>query len=179
VPDPESPTVPLAPSTITDPSSVAPSLTRFLGTGALSASGERPVGDEALARQASMILSAMDVAGEGRSTPKLLAGERRAVEHVRREFRVPASVRLFADPAHAEPWPIFLRDVEPRAAGFIAPDRLPLGYGGRLTFTPPGEKSLSIDVTLVRCRVCYAGWYEGAFYFHQVQPSFGEDVAGD
>ncbi len=130
--------------------------------------------------RARLILSAMDAAGQGReaaaTTTTTGFAERRvttgaASERVRRvRFHSQASLSLFADPRDAEPWPLFLRDVEARAAGFICPDRMPLGYGGTLQFTAPDGRTLNVDVTLVRCRVCYDGWYEGALYFHRNQP---------
>ena len=133
-----------------------------------------------LEAKARMILSAMDAAGQGRKAAALAAttgfDERRndrgaAGERVRRvRFHGKAELSLFADPDDAEPWPLFLRDVEARAAGFICPDRMPLGYGGTLTFAAPDGRPLEVDVTLVRCRVCYDGWYEGALYFHRNQP---------
>lgn len=122
-----------------------------------------------LAAQAAMILSAMDAAGEGRDLIPA-ACDRREEQTVRVRCRVRATLKLFADPEVAEPWTLFLRDLEPRAAGFICPDRMPLGYGGTLTFDGPDGQPLSVDVTLVRCRICYGGWYEGALYFHHNQP---------
>ncbi len=120
-------------------------------------------------QQASMILSAMDAAGEGRELAPWTA-QRREAETDRLPFRCKGKLRLFADLDGAAPWPLFLRDIEPRAAGFICPDRLPLGYGGTLSFEDEAGQSVTVDVTLVRCRVCYGGWFEGALYFHRNQP---------
>ena len=133
---------------------------------------QNPQGDD-LARRAAMILSAMDAAGQGRAAAGGDA-ERREDFPTRRPLRGQARLRLFADARDAEPWALFLRDVEPRAIGFVCPDRLPLGYGGRLDFQDArtGE-AVSVDITLVRCRVSYGGWYEGAAFFHRPQPRFG------
>ena len=120
-------------------------------------------------RKASMILSAMDAAGEDRDDDPYTAERREpAIERV--AFRAAAELKLFADPEGAEPWVIYLRDVEARAAGFICADRLPLGYGGTIKFQGPDGEPVEVDVTLVRCRVCYSGWFEGALYFHRNQP---------
>ena len=125
-----------------------------------------PVQDD-LDRRANLILSAMDAAGEGRAA----AGKptRRDDFNPRFACRLPAELRLFADPAGGEPWRLFLRDLESRAAGFVCEDKLPLGYGGRLDFTDPRGRRASLDVTLVRCRPCYGGWFEGAVFFHRTQ----------
>jgi hypothetical protein len=124
-----------------------------------------------LEQQAAMILSAMDAAARSRSVPPT-AYERRGEPAARRSFRGEAKLRLFADRETTEPWPVFLRDIESRAIGFITPDRLPLGYGGRLTFIGPDQNEHQLEVTVVRCRSCYGGWYEGAAYFHRSQPAF-------
>lgn len=149
-----------------------------LTLGALDeATADEGTDESPLAAQAAMILSAMDAAGEGRDLVPTTC-ERRESRTERVRYRKSASLKLFADPDAAEPWTLFLRDVEARAAGFICPDRMPLGYGGTLCFEGPDGTPLSVDVTLVRCRTCYGGWYEGALYFHRNQPDLLARLSG-
>ena len=126
---------------------------------------------EVLRQQASMILTAMDAASRGRGTPP--ARYERREEVTRIVHRQEASLTLHADFSDEGPRTLFIRDVEPRAAGFIVPERLPLGYGGTLEMRDLEGNAMRVGVTIVRCRACYGGWYEGAAYFHQPKPSFG------
>lgn len=125
---------------------------------------------EALAVQSRMILSAMEAAARGRLAPT--AYERRGNDQTRRAFRGEGDLNLFADAEGTKPWKLFLRDADPRAIGFVTPDRLPLGYGGRLQLVLPDGGRVDAEVTIVRCRTCYGGWFEGAAYFHTPQNVF-------
>ncbi len=130
---------------------------------------------ELLRRQASMILSAMDAAAQGRGTPPSRYERREGTTRV--THRQEASLTLHADDVEDEARLVFLRDVEPRAAGFISPRRLPLGFGGVLECTDFNGDLIRVGVTVVRCRSCYGGWFEGAVYFHQPKPGFGSTVS--
>ncbi|MEL7238486.1 MAG: hypothetical protein AAGK78_06460 [Planctomycetota bacterium] len=165
-----------------NPTSIRPA------TEAASEAGDVPDLD----RQAALILSAMDAAAMGAVASGHVTQNRRD-RNSRVSWHVRGELRLFADPDHAEPWPIFTRDLEPRAHGFVAPDRMPLGYGGFLAqpsysvmsmcapavgLPCPGQSlsPLKLEVTLTRCRSCPGGWYEGALYFHVSQPELVDAV---
>ena len=127
---------------------------------------------DAIGREAGLILSALDAAG-GTQYPRLRhlspTGGRRGE---RCDYRVRGSLILAADGPDAEPWTIFTRDVTGDAVGFVAPDRLPLGYGGTLTLDAPSGKALTASVLLTRCRQCVGGWFEGALHFTRLQSAF-------
>ncbi len=119
-----------------------------------------------------MILTAMDAASKGRNAPA--ARYERREGPVRVPIRQEAALTLFADAPSTAAKTIFLRDVEPRAIGFITPARLPLGYGGTLHCRDLANEERRLAVTIIRCRSCYGGWFEGAAYFHQPHKAFGE-----
>jgi hypothetical protein len=118
-----------------------------------------------LERKATMILSAMQAAEE-RSAPHSGSERRRAPRH---PYQARAQLLLAADGPDAEPWILFIRDADERAMGFITPDRLPLGSPGTLSFTSPRGRSMTVNVSLSRCRSCAGGWYEGALQFSRPQ----------
>jgi hypothetical protein len=113
--------------------------------------------------EVELILSAMEAAEGG-------ASERR--EHDRQTYRVRAELRLFSDPAGAQPWVLYTRDVNARGLGFITPHRLPLGYGGWIELITPKGRKTRIHCTLFRCREAVKGWYDGALYFNREQHVF-------
>jgi len=114
--------------------------------------------DEVIPAEVDLILSAMDV---GQS----FAGERRRASRL--PLRRRASLKLYADPADANPRTIFTRDADARGMGFITPDLLPLGYGGWVTVRAPNGDVLQVECTVYRCRKTVEGWYEGALNFHR------------
>ena len=117
----------------------------------------RPSG---LPAEAEFILSALEAGQFSGST-------RRKIDRV--PYRVCAYLKLFSDQEHAPPWPIYIRDLAPRGLGFISRHRLPLGYGGILTFPKPCSKTIKLDCTLLRCRPAVEGWFEGSMYFNREQ----------
>lgn len=123
-----------------------------------------------LNRAASLILSAMNVARNTLQDSRHLSSERRS-QNERFTWQTRCELRLFADASDADPRVLFTRDIEPRALGFISPERLPLGYGGQIVLPDPagGADPLRLEITLTRCRVCPGGWFEGALYFHRPQ----------
>ena len=118
-----------------------------------------------LPAEVEFILSALEA---GNATVKA-NGRRRAERMV---YHVPASLKLYSDPAGALPWQIFTRDVNPQGLGFLTRHRLPLGYGGILMVTTPQGAAIKIDCTLVRCREAVQGWFEGSMYFNREQGCF-------
>lgn len=127
---------------------------------------------QTLVRQARLILSAMAAADVAAQKGKPAYERRRG--GTRRQFEVPARLRLWADGEAGEPWFLYTRDAEPRGLGFITPDRLPLGYGGTLALTGPDGRSMKVDVTLVRCAAASGGWYHGGLTFVRPQHVFAE-----
>jgi hypothetical protein len=117
----------------------------------------------ALPPEVEFILSALEVgkfSGQSR---------RRSPRHV---YRVSATLKLFSDPEHIAPWPIFVRDINAQGLGFVTRHRLPLGYGGILAIESPKGRTLQIDCTIVRCREAVKGWFEGSMYFNREQGAF-------
>jgi hypothetical protein len=91
----------------------------------------------------------------------------------RMHYRVLARLFLYSDPADADPWILYTRDVNSRSLGFISAHRLPLGYGGTIELSAPRDgEILSIACTLLRCREAAPGWFEGALYFNREQSAF-------
>ena len=106
--------------------------------------------------EVDLILSAMEAASAART-------DRRAGD--RRPHRVRAELRFYADSPLEAPTPLFTRDLSPTGVGFIARDRLPLGYGGDLTIELPDGRTVTTPCTLYRCREAINGWYEGSLRF--------------
>ena len=129
---------------------------------------------DVLRQQAGMILSAMDAAASGRQCPP--SRYERRVGPQRVPLRQEVGLELYADANESGLRTLFLRDVEPRAAGFIAPTRVPLGYGGTLLCRDFDGNRLELGVTIIRCRSCFGGWFEGAAYFHKLQRAFGPQI---
>ena len=114
-----------------------------------------------------LILSALEVGGG-------TSDNRR--RQPRMPYRAIAALRLFSDPHSAPAWRLYTRDVSSRGIGFVAPDRLPLGYGGVVTLLPPrGGRVVSVHGTLYRCREVGHGWFEGALYFNRDQWMFAAE----
>ena len=105
--------------------------------------------------EVDLILSAMEAG--------LRFNDRRISD--RRPHRVRGELRYFADSPLDAPTPIFTRDLSPSGVGFIARDRLPLGYGGDLTLQLPDGTTTTITCTVYRCREAINGWYEGSLRF--------------
>lgn len=116
-----------------------------------------------LPAEVEFILSALEV-GQ-------FDGESRRAQ-ARRTYHVCATLRLFSDTPKAQPWQLYVRDINPKGLGFVTRHRLPLGYGGLLSLPAPGGRVLSIDCTLVRCREAVQGWFEGSMYFNREQLAF-------
>ena len=152
----------------------------FAGTAAVRPAGAIAMagaaGDAELDRQAALILSAMDAAGDAR-LPRFTPQERRRRVAGRMHYRARAELRLSADGPNAEPWTLFVRDIDAKALGFITPDRLPLGYGGTLSFLGAGARRVRLDVVLTRCHTSCGGWYEGALHFNRPQAWLVEELA--
>ena len=138
---------------------------------ALATSGEFDSDEAATAGEAALILSALDAADEA-CEPDVAQANLNRRSSVRAHYRTRGHLRLFADAPDALPWTIFTRNVSDRSAGFISPDRLPLGYGGTLTLPTPDGPPLRLDVTLTRCSSCCGGWYYGAMAFNRPVPVF-------
>ena len=124
--------------------------------------------NEDLAARARLILSALDAAAQGARAVGEVKPERRGDDD-RVPLHVGGRLRLFADDPGAPPRMIYTRDVVPRAVGFVAPERLPLGYGGTLTLAGPAGDEVRLRVTVTRSRSAAGGWFEGALYFHTPQ----------
>lgn len=122
---------------------------------------------EAWPADVEFIMSALEAAGAGGGGAGF--DKRRAV---RVPYRTVAHLRLYSAPPEEVAVTVYTRDVCPRSLGFVTQARLPLGYGGILTFRGPDGEDLRIDVTLLRCREAVPGWYEGALYFNREQLSF-------
>lgn len=120
-----------------------------------------------------MILSAMDAAG---TAPQFCgpAFERRG--GARRGYRARGELRLYADPADAEPRTLYVRDADAHGLGFITPHLLPLGYGGWVTLLGPTGDPVRAECTVYRCRRAVQGWHEGALRFNREMWQF-EDHA--
>jgi hypothetical protein len=114
----------------------------------------------------SFLLSALE-AGGGRHE------RRRSHRH---SYRVRAELELYADAADGDPRILYTRDIGVRGIGFLTPQRLPLGYGGRLRLADPAGRPLNIPCTLLRCRQVAPGWYEGAAYFNREQSRLVEEI---
>ncbi|MEM7808017.1 MAG: hypothetical protein AAF561_07895 [Planctomycetota bacterium] len=141
---------------------------------AVESDGVEDERETVLRQQASMILTAMDAAKTSRGQVPAMYERREGA--VRVPIRQEAGLTLFADDGGVPHRMLFIRDVEPRAVGFITPERLPLGYGGTLHCRDLADEERRVAVTVIRCRSCYGGWFEGAAYFHKPQRSFGELV---
>ena len=79
----------------------------------------------------------------GAGLPQLSPMERRLRRISRVNLRVQAQLKLWADGLDGEPWHIFTRDLDGRAMGFICKDKLPLGYGGWISFGNEGYEDVS------------------------------------
>jgi hypothetical protein len=118
---------------------------------------------EAFPAEVEMILSAMEAARHAKRDRRYLT---------RLPYRVRAELKLFSDPAEAEPYTLYTRDVDPRGMGFITNARLPLGYGGCVELFAPDGSRMRIHCSVYRCREAARGWYEGALYFNREQSDF-------
>jgi hypothetical protein len=136
-------------------------------------SGQTPImdmhEDEAvLPLDARMVLTALETAG----------WEKERRQRRRSDYRVAATLRMFADAPAARARILYTRDANQRGIGFITRERLPLGYGGMLRLpSPKTAKTLNIACTLYRCRMAAPGWYEGAVHFNRDQAEFLADEA--
>ena len=135
-----------------------------------------PVDDPAaLAREAAMVITAMEAAMEAR-LPQLSPLERRLRRISRVNLRVHAQLKLWADGLDGEAWHLFTRDLDGRAMGFVCKDKLPLGYGGWISFSLPGGRRQNLEVTVTRCRPCSGGWHEGSLHFIHPQGQLVEEI---
>lgn len=133
-------------------------------------SGTQGDADEPWPVEVELILSAIDAGAHGRPP------DRRAME--RQCYRVRGWLHLFSDSPDGSARVIYTRDLHQRGLGFITPHRLPLGYGGRVSFPrPDGSGTLSVHCTLLRCREAAPGWYEGSLYFNREQPQLLQDAS--
>jgi hypothetical protein len=123
---------------------------------------------DALPQEVQMILTAID-------SGQHPGWERRARN--RASYYTEAKLRLFSDLGTGRHRVLYTRDVSTRGLGFITPDQLPLGHGGRLTLTGPHGRRMQIQCTLSRCRQISVGWYEGALQFVREQMDFA-DITG-
>ena len=161
-----------------DAPTAGPAAVRAEGGQRFTPSDAAPAGaeEDALARQAAMVLSALEAAGDD-AVPRLTPMERRLRRIGRVSFRVRAELKLWADGEAGESWTLFTRDLDARAMGFICQDRLPLGYGGTITFPGVGGRREQVEVSVTRCRPTSAGWYEGALHFNRPQPWLLEELS--
>jgi hypothetical protein len=118
-----------------------------------------------LPREVQLILTAID-------SGQHPGWERRARN--RAKFHSEAELRLFSDISDARPRVLYTRDVSTRGLGFITPDQLPLGHGGKVQVVLPSGRQLQISCTLSRCRQVSVGWYEGGLHFVREQLDFAE-----
>jgi hypothetical protein len=109
-----------------------------------------------------MLISALDV-----GAPRVDVREQ-----PRNAYRVAARFRLFGDEEAGVDDTLYTRDVDPRGVGFVTRRRLPLGYGGRLEIVTAAGEAMTIPATILRCRECAPGWYEGALAFNRPQHVF-------
>lgn len=113
--------------------------------------------------EVDIIISALDAAW---SEP----GDRRGAR--RTSYRVTAQLHLYSDQNESSPWIIFVRDIDATSLGFITRTPLPLGYGARVVIDTPDGEEVEIASTILRCRTCSPGWYEGALTFNRRQNQF-------
>lgn len=106
--------------------------------------------------EVDMILSAMEAAGA-------VSADRRDGDRSPHHTR--AELRLFAHDPLSLPTPLFTRDISPTGIGFITKDRLPLGYGGVVSFVQEDGTKIAMACTIFRCRPLINGWFEGALHF--------------
>ena len=114
-------------------------------------------------REVGLIMSALEAAAAEWE-------DRRSL--VRMAYHVRAGLRLYSDVAGNEIKVLYTRDVNHRSLGFISPERLPLGYGGKVELPAPDGQIATIACTLLRCREVAPGWYEGALYFNRNRKEF-------
>jgi hypothetical protein len=118
--------------------------------------------DPSWPREVGLIMSALEAAAPPENRRSL----------ARMTYRVRAGLRLYSDVAGNETKWLFTRDVNHRSLGFISPERLPLGYGGKVELPTPIGQTVTIACTLLRCREIAPGWYEGALYFNRDREEF-------
>ncbi|HQY88149.1 MAG TPA: PilZ domain-containing protein [Tepidisphaeraceae bacterium] len=116
--------------------------------------------------EVDMILSALDAAWAD-------PGERRGSR--RTPYRVIARLELYSDQNESAPWTVFVRDIDASGLGFITRTQLPLGYGARVSIEAPSGEEVEIASTILRCRACSTGWFEGALTFNRRQNQFKLD----
>ena len=121
-----------------------------------------PVG-QALPVEAEFILSALEAAGHRRQG----LASRRQFDRV--PYHAIVHLHLFSDRPGARPWVLFARDVSIQSLGFVARDRLPLGYGGSVVLRTPDGREIRADCVLQRCRETVSGWFEGSLAFNRPQ----------
>ncbi len=119
--------------------------------------------EQGIPAEAALVMSALEAGKPGEP-------DRR--RESRQQFRAPAALRLFSDPAGTMPALLYTRDISRKGLGFISPVRLPLGYGGLIQIHGPDKKFAAIHCTLLRCREAAPGWFEGTLYFNREQPQF-------
>ena len=120
--------------------------------------------DVRLPAEVAMVLSALEAGRHGRA-----AADRR-VQH-RQPMQTAAALRLHAD-AGRTPIIVYTRDVGARNVGFVARQRLPLGYGGTIELLGPDGEPARIPCVLLRCSPAVHGWYDASAAFNRLQPQF-------
>lgn len=116
-------------------------------------------------REVELMMSALEAANR---VPR----ERR--KRYRTSHRTVATLRLFVD-GDGHPRTLYTRNVDSRGAGFLSPERLPLGYGGTVEMLTPSGETVIANCTIFRCCEMVNGWYEAALSFNTEQWQF--DVA--
>ncbi len=114
--------------------------------------------------EVSLVMSALEAGRHARG-----GADRRVVR--RRPLRRAATLRLYAD-AGREPVVVYTRDVGGRNVGFLARERLPLGYGGTIELTGVDGEPARLACVLLRCSPSVAGWYDASAAFNRLQPQF-------
>jgi hypothetical protein len=97
------------------------------------------------------------------------AADRRRWDRLR--YRVRATLRL-KDAGRTPECVLFTRDANPFSLGFITWHRLPVGAEGVLHLPLSDHESHQVPCCIMRCRDFSDGWYEGAVFFLEEQPTF-------
>jgi hypothetical protein len=122
--------------------------------------GERV--DSTWPREVELMISALEAAHRS---------PRNRRKRYRTQHRTVATLRLFVD-GDGRPRTVYTRNVDSRGAGFLSPERLPLGYGGTVEMLTPSGDTVIANCTIFRCSEIVNGWYEAALSFNTEQWQF-------
>lgn len=97
------------------------------------------------------------------------AADRRRWDRLR--YRVKAQLHL-KDAAGPMPSILFTRDANPHSIGFVTWHKLPVGKEGTIHLPLDDGEPREVACCVMRCRDFTDGWYEGALFFLEEQPTF-------